>query len=397
MTIDFQQIFQKIHSIGKDARARQEFIEKKRERAWDLLQEHAADLENLRDRVERVVRQYDPNLRCALPVDGQLNARFSPDSKLDAATVIAVDGSQIVPDRHEAIIYGLVNVGAVSMKVNSGESPEVFAESELLFSDEEIRNKDGSIKDEGAIALIRDARERAKLLELASKFPMPVLALTDGPVELWGAKDPANAESYQKFLQKYLDDLRKLNELDVTLAGYVGKPAADLMIRLLEIAGAADEDLKKVREYHPLLGATDRWMFAKLLQPGERSSVFGLQSGSRAYYKGPLAVHFFYLNVGDAGHPFIDRVEIPQWVAEDHEKLNLLHTVLVQQSKLLGARPYPYILHRAHETAKVSHDEKEQITMMLAAELRGQGAEMDDPSNKSVAKGHSGRKTRYGK
>ncbi len=397
MAIDFQQIFQKIRGIGQDARARQEFIEKKRERAWNLLHEHAADFQILRDRAERVVRQFDPNLRCALPVERELNASFRADSRPDTASVIAVDGSQIVPDRHEAILYGLVNVGAVAMKLNSGEPPEVFAESELLFSDEEIRNHDGSIKDEGAIALIRDAKERAKLLELASRFPAPVLTLTDGPVELWGAKDPANAESYQKFLQRYLNDLRKLNELDVTLAGYVGKPAADLVIRLLEIAMAKDEELKKVREFHPLLGATDRWLFGKLLQPGERSSVFGLQSGSRAYYEGPLAVHFFYLNVGDAGHPSIDRVEIPQWVAKDDEKLNTLHRVLIQQSKLLGARPYPYILHRAHETAKVSHDEKEQITMMLTAELRVQGAEIDAPSNKSVAKGHSGQKTRYGK
>jgi hypothetical protein len=386
MPIDYQQIHQKIRNIGKNARDRQNVIEKKREHAWNLLHENAEDLDRLREKVERTVHEFDPNLRCALPVNNELNARFVADTKIDSVTVIAVDGSQIVPDRHEAIIYGLVNVGAVVMKVNSGESPKVETESELLFSDEEIRNKDGSVKDEGAIALIRDGKERTKLLELASKFPAPVLTLTDGPVELWGAKDPANAESYQNFLQKYLDDLRKLNEIGVTLAGYVDKPAADLIIRLLEMAMASDETLKKVREYHPLLGATDRWLFGKLLEPGERSSVFGLQSSSRAYYKDALAVHFFYLNVGSAGHPSVARVEIPQWVAEDNDKLNLLHAILLQQSQLLGARPYPYILHRAHETAKVSHDEKEQINMMLAIELREHGAEVDEGSYKQSAK-----------
>ncbi|HUH95726.1 MAG TPA: DNA double-strand break repair nuclease NurA [Anaerolineales bacterium] len=397
MPVDYQQIHQKIRSIGNEVRDRQNFIEKQRGLGWNLLQENAANLDRLRDKVERVVGGFDPNLRCALPGKSGLNNGFVSAAKIDRATLIAVDGSQIVPDRHEAVIYGLVNVGAVIMRVNSGEAPEVSAESELLFSDEEIRNRDGSVKDEGAIALIRDGRERTKLLELASKFPAPVLTLTDGPVELWGAKDPANAESYQKFLQKYLQDLRKLNAIGVTLAGYVDKPAADLVIRLLEIWVASDEDLKKVREYHPLLGATDRWMFGKLLGPEERSSVFGLQSSSRASYRDSLAVHFFYLNVGSAGHPSVARVEIPQWVAEDDEKLNLLHTILIQQSKLLGARPYPYILHRAHETARVSRDEKEQINMMLAIELREQGGEMDEPSNKSVAKGHSTQKTRYGK
>ena len=397
MPVDYQQVHQKIRIIGKDAHIRQKFIEKQREHAWNLLQQHAADLDNLHGKVEQVVRNFDSNLRCVLPTDNELNSKFMAGSKPNAPTVIAVDGSQIVPDRHEAIIYGLVNVGAVVLKINSGEAPEIFTESELLFSDEEIRNKDGSVKDEGAIALIRDAKERAKLFELASKFPSPVLTLTDGPIELWGAKDPASAGSYQKFLQKYLEDLKRLNSLDVTLAGYVGKPAADLMIRLLEIAIANDPDLKKIREYHPLQGVTDRWMFGKLLKPGERSAVFGLQSSSRVHYEGPLAIHFFYLNVGDDTHPSIDRVEIPQWVAEDNEKLNMLHQILFEQSQLLGARPYPYILHRAHETAKVSHAEKEHIDMMLAIDLREHGAEMDEPSNKSVAKSHSSQTTRYGK
>ena len=391
MPVDYQQIHQKIHSIGKDARDRQSHIEKQRELAWNLLQENATNLDALRDKVERVAHEFDPNLRCALPVKSELNARFVADPKIDRCTVIAVDGSQIVPDRHEAILYGLVNIGAVVMKVDSGETPEIATESELLFSDEEIRNKDGSVKDEGAIALIRDGKERTKLLELASKFPAPELTLTDGPVELWGAKDPANAESYQKFLQRYLDDLRKLNDLGVALAGYVDKPAADLIIRMLEMEMASDENLKKVREYHPLLGATDRWMFGKLLEPAERSSIFGMQSSSRAYYRDSLAVHFFYLNVGSSGHPSVARVEIPQWVAADDEKVNLLHVILVQQSQLLGARPYPYILHRAHETAKVSRDEKEQIDMLLAMELREHGVEVDEGSYKQSAKDLKGR------
>ena len=101
--------------------------------------------------------------------------------------------------------------------------------------------------------------------------------------------------------------------------------------------------------------------------------------------------------MGDDTHPSIDRVEIPQWVAEDNEKLNMLHQILFEQSQLLGARPYPYILHRAHETAKVSHAEKEHIDMMLAIDLREHGAEMDEPSNKSVAKNDSSQTTRYGK
>ena len=393
MSLDFQQIYAKIHAIGQGAQRRQEFTRERRERAWQYLQDFAADLALLRDKVKRVVGEHDPNLRCALPAAERLDASFPAPPMPGAATLIAIDGSQVTPDRHEALTYGLINVGAIVLRVSSGEAPEVFSESELLF-DEELRNKDGSILNEGGIALRRDAAERRKMLELAKKFPAPVVALTDGPVELWGAKDPENAGSYREYLQRYLADLEKLAALGAILGGYVDKPAADLLVRLLEIAIATDEDLKKVREFHPLLGASDRWLFARLLPAGHRSAVFAMQSGSRPYYTGARAIHFFYFNVGSAGHAAIARVEIPQWVADDAEKLNLLHAALIEQSRLLGARPYPYVLHRAHETARVSRDEKEQVELMLAIELRNQGAEVEEVSSKQSAKDLKGR-TRF--
>jgi len=391
MSVDFQQIYTKIHAIGEGARSRREHLQRQREHAWELLEAHAADLELLRDKVERLARDADPNLRCALPRTEVLNARFPVPAAAEAATLVAVDGSQVMPDRHAALLYGLVNVGALALRANSDDAPEIFTESELLYEDD-LRNPDGSLLDEGGIALKRDARERLKLLELARSFDPPVLALTDGPVELWGAKDPANAGSYQDFLNRYLDDLDKLSQLGVTLGGYVDKPAADLLVRLLEVAQAADGDLRKLREYHPLLGVTDRWLFGRLLDPGERSAVFAMQSGSRARYTGLRAIHFFYLNVGRPAHPAVARVEFPGWVADDPHKLDLLHNALVKQSSLLGARPYPYLLHRAHETARVSFDEKEQVELLLSLELRKSGGEVEERSPKQSAKDLPGRK-----
>ncbi len=395
MSIDFQQIYTKIREIGQGARIRDENLKRVRDRAWNLLETHAADLDLLRDKVERIARDIDPNLRCASPRTENLLTRRPASPNPDAATLIAIDGSQIVPDRHQSLLYGLVNIGAVSLRTGSGDAPRIFTESELLYEDNLRDEKTGFTLDEGGIALRRDARERTVLLELARQVPGPVVALTDGPVELWGAKDPANAGSYQEFLRKYLDDLDKLNSQDVTLGGYVDKPAADLVARLLEIAIATDDNLKALRDYHPLLGVTDRWLFGKLLKPGERSAVFAMQSSSRPRYSGGRAIHFFYLNVSVTGKPSIARVELPQWVVDDPQKLSLLHGILVQQSRLLGAKPYPYILHRAHETAKVSFDEKEQVELLLSHELRDKGIEMEDKSGKQTAKDQGGNKGSY--
>jgi hypothetical protein len=78
-------------------------------------------------------------------------------------------------------------------------------------------------------------------------------------------------------------------------------------------------------------------------------------------------------------------------VADDKSKLDLLHSVLVEQCRMMGSKPYPYLLHRAHETAVVKMEEKQQIEQMLAMELRNQGEEMDDGSNKQSAKDLQGR------
>jgi hypothetical protein len=58
---------------------------------------------------------------------------------------------------------------------------------------------------------------------------------------------------------------------------------------------------------------------------------------------------------------------------------------------MLGEKPYPYLLHRAHETAVVSFQEKQQVDQMLDLELRRSGSEMDEGSPKQSAKDRTGR------
>ena len=84
-------------------------------------------------------------------------------------------------------------------------------------------------------------------------------------------------------------------------------------------------------------------------------------------------------------------MEIPKWVADDKTKLDLLHGVLVEQCRVMGSRPYPYLLHRAHETAVVKPEEKQQIEQMLIMEMRKYDEEVDDGSYKQSAKDLPGR------
>jgi hypothetical protein len=391
MPIDYQQIYTRIKEIGAGAKERRKNMEERRIHARGLLNTYASELDFLRSKVDSA-KQTDSNIRCALPFNEPLDSSHPAPASVKDATLIAADGSQINPDRHAAIQFCVVNVGAIQMKLNSGETSEIFTDSDLMYGDDLLPN--GIPLSDGMVALQRDLKERAKLDELSKDLKGPVVTFTDGPIELWGAKGE-DAHAYAEFVQKYLGVLSRLQTRGVITAGYVDKPSADLVVRLLEIAVADNEQIQKLREFHPLRGVSDRWLFGEhknpLLPPGHRSAVFGIQSSSEKTYKNALSLHFFYLNVGTDGHPWPVRVEIPKWVVDDKEKLDLLHGVLVEQCKMMGSRPYPYLLHRAHETAVVKQEEKYQIEQMLQQELRRNNEEIDESSNKQLAKDLKGR------
>ncbi len=152
--------------------------------------------------------------------------------------------------------------------------------------------------------------------------------------------------------------------------------------------------IQRAGQDHPLRGVYDYHLFGDL-KPGERSAVFAIHSKSASGFTGETALHFYYLNVGRPDHAYLSRVEIPRWVAADERLLNLTHASLLAQSRHLGARPYPYLLHRAHEIAVISFDERNQLENMIVAELLRQGVVVDDRSNKQLAKNASSNHTRF--
>lgn len=395
MALDFQQVRRQVLELGASAPARELELAKRRELAaeWFTLWKVANTA--LLEKVRLVVAQYDPAIRCALPLPGHGNRLDlcipTPDLP-STASLLAADGSQINLDRHSAVDYCLINTGAIQIGHNTGTQPEITVRSWLYYA-EELYTATGLISEQ-SLALQRDVAERGLLAELATGLASPVVAITDGPIELWGAKhtDTEAETEFRENLNKHLHNLARLAELGVATAGYVDKPSADLVIRLLEIAEASGSELQDLRHYHPLRGVSDYDLFAALLAPGERSGVFGIQSQSARQYQDQLGLHFFYMNVGREGHPWIPRVEVPAWVAQNPLLLDTLHAVLVNQCQLVGERPYPYILHRAHEVAVVSQEERDQVTAMISLELRRRGLSSSEVSAKQALKLQPGRK-----
>ena len=397
MPINYQEIYTQIKQVGLGAKERRKKKEEAQELAKTLLENYSPQLDFLRSKVD-AAKTADANIRCAVPLDEALASHYpTPDSVIQS-TLIAADGSQAIADRHSPVQFCVINVGGIVMKPNSGETPTVEVESELFFGDAIEEN---GLTTDGGVALRRDLAERSVIEKMSKGMKGSIVSFTDGTLEIFRAKDIDNANQYRNTVDKYISVLSRLQGRGIISAGYIDKPSSSLVVKLLELTQITiPEEMEKLRNAPPLKYVTDRWLFGynnklfQLLPPGHRSAVFKIQSSSEKSYKGVLELHFFYLNVGTEGHPWPVRVEIPRWVVDDKKQLDLLHTVLVEQCRMMGSKPYPYLLHRAHETAVVKNEEKQQIEQMLSLELRRNSEDVDEGSNKQSAKDLKGRTRR---
>jgi len=390
MPINFQQIRSAIQKFGQEAPAQAKIREQHLDTAFSLFRQYSQESEQLQERIQLAMIA-NPDLRCALPTIEPLDSTHTATPFTEPIILLAADGSQIIPDQHLAIQFGVINVGL--MRMQTGSTPRESIESDLLYA-QDIFSEQGYLVGEELIALRRDHKERSHLLQAALQENQTVLTLTDGPLELF--REGRETAEYQNLLTDYLNILAEMAQHAVLTAGYVDKPRSDLLIRTLEITMLPEDRLSEAGRVRQLPGITDADLFGQVLQPQQRSAIFGLNSSSGKRFHGPLAIHFFYLNIGRENKPQIARVEIPAWVLRNPENIDLIHHHLLDQCQIMGVKAYPYILHRAHEIALVSYQERQHLLGLLQQTLLNQGLEPGDKSSKQYHKDLSG-KTRYRK
>ena len=393
MPVNLLDIQKKLNDFSVQAKARKEKIASRQQEVENLIVGYADRLDELKVRVGKaadIVR----HLRCAVPVDEPLDTVVPQPNLPGTFTVLAADGSQINPSRHARVAFCVINVGVVKMVRGSGATPEIFTQSQLLDYDSLFLSGGGLIS-EGMVALKRDLREREALAELGGELRLPAISMTDGPLELY--IETQEMKEFTKTLDRYLEVLADLHDQALMTLGYVDKPGSDLIGRLLELVQLSDDDLEAYnRRQRRFAGVNDISLMSDLLRhPGDRSAVFAIYSQTALRFKDDLALHFFYLNVGLPGKPHLARVEIPAWIARDRELVGILQAALMEQASIMGTRPYPYILHRAHEVAVVSMLEHQHVEDMIVAEFDRRGIPMDEQSYKQYHKDLDTTKTRY--
>ena len=342
--------------------------------ALDLLHRLSEAVPELQRRAQEVQRQ---GWRGAIPWGEPLAARIPLPDALPHARVIAADGSQIYPDRHGPLPYFVVNIGLIEMRHGSGEPPRTWHHVLFWYREEDLFTEEGEMRALNDLEAERDIQELEQLaaaMAARADDPFgPPVGLADGLLLPWSLArgEPfaaLPAERYRELFRRTVGALEAARGTGGSLAGYVDRPTGHAVLRLLALGrpdGPGDYPFGRLR---------DRTVFARLLAPGERSALFAQTWPiNDSLGKEGHRLLFFYLNVGTSGRPHVARVEIPEWVAQDPERLRRLHRALWDQCRILAEAPYPYLLTRAHELARIRSEERQRLEEMIQEELLRRG------------------------
>jgi len=232
----------------------------------------------------------------------------------------------------------------------------------------------------------------AALVERAAEGGVPTVALVDGTLvlwHLWGRPEAARRQGLAA-LEALLERARARR---VPVAGYLSAPRAAEVVNLARVAACplAVPDCPACRhrqEGEPPCAAAegpdDALLLAPVLAgdgagPGARSALFESRSEILDQYRPEQRVRFFYVDAGAE----VARVEVPRWVADEPELLDLVHAAVVDQvRKGLG---YPVALDEAHKQALVSGAERRAFYELVSRALARRGVPVGT-SRKSLAK-----------
>jgi hypothetical protein len=335
------------------------------------------------------------------------NQVFTPSKCPCDFSVVATDGSQVNMDRHYQPFYFIINIGAVRLDYGTESKAFLTNESYLYYRDEDFSIRQGINGfrehpiDGNLLGIKRDVEECRKIVEMVSNLSnqQPTLALFDGSLIRWNLysqnyPDFVIEELLENGYLKYLEKLRGISsQQPLVVASYISYPRSKDVINSLRVILCpyeevdCDKNCSKVKDgfrgCDELANINDRELFHKLLGKGERSPVFYSNSKIVRERYGKHNVHFFYLRVENE----IARIEIPGWLANYNSQVNLVHTLILDQSK--RGYGYPVALTEAHEQAIITTRDRELIYNFIEQNLANESI----PTSKS-AKSYS-KRTRW--
>lgn len=302
-------------------------------------------------------------------------------------SVMATDGSQIVPNHHEIAYCSLINVGRVALHYGEERWPVLDSVPMLFYRSSDLRRSRG-LSVEEVLALRRTQSEVEELVQIALVEPrrIPVLALMDGSLIHWGVES-LSTEEQRTWLEPILAAYNLLRAARIPVVGYISASRSSEVLHYLRL-GLCPYLGSECQRFcsgvttlpcDPFTPLTDRTLWGEILQPGQRSPIWCSGAKLLAHY-GPHHIHCCYLHVGEE----VARIEFPGWVAEDADLLeSALSIVLAQVQKGFG---YPVALAEAHHLAVVRGGDRQRFFALVEQELVRSGLRNIAVSRKEARK-----------
>jgi len=289
---------------------------------------------------------------------GDIKQIFNIEAAMSRYTVLAVDGSQIYPDRHVAgVNCFLLNIGGCCLIYDQKSSVQFFSEPTLFlpeqvmpvsstvpFSADIVDLKREELEFEAAVA------ESLKLYSTHKNF----ICLFDGSLIFWHLESKPR-EIKEQFIGKYIQSLKDFYDHKIVMAGYLSMPRHKELVNLVKLRLCQN----KQDNFTPCHGSNtscpcvqfqetvDTDLLRKFLPKGHRTVIFRHYGTINKYYFKSIRPCFLYLNVGKE----IVRIEIPWWIAQQEHLVALICSICLDQAeKGFG---YPVALAEAHEQAVV--------------------------------------------
>lgn len=360
--------FQTYQANTLDRRARQ------RERAVRQLQDLGGRWTEVRDAVDAA----EPKPLVARMQERPTRA-VDASARPEAVTVVATDGSQIYPDRHVEPTYFLLNVSRIAFQYGTTEAPVLDTVPDLRFREDLDAHFDDQLASmtTEVVSALRDEMELDQLLDVARTAGIeerPLVALADGTLIRWMIRGMHNRAVEERLIAAYTERLQGFADDRLPLCSYISMPGNTEVVNLLRFdADELDVEADVLPNGDPTLtGLLDRVLFDAVLQDGQRSALFQSPSRIQREYGAGTEICYFYLKVPAAsGDGEIARVEIPAWVAHDANRVDLVHSVVLDECR--KGEGYPVALSEAHERAVIRAPERDAFLDLMDRRLRQAG------------------------
>jgi hypothetical protein len=292
-------------------------------------------------------------------------------------TVVATDGSQIYPDRHVEPTCYLLNISRIVFQYGTLERPLIESVPSFKYRQAELKDHvDFPVESATTdlISALRDEQELEQLFETAQAVQItgrPIAAVADGTLIRWMLAGIGNRDLEKRLIRSYVAILARFREAEIPVCSYISMPRATEVVNFLRLAQGEDVDTPTDVE-ESLAGLTDRHVFERILEVGERSATFQSASHNQQEYDEKDRICYFYVRVpSESGAGEIGRVEIPRWVADRPDLLDMIHALILSEcEKGFG---YPMILAEAHERAVIRAREKELFYRLIETEMLNAG------------------------